>query len=44
MYAGNDQKSEGCSKEGYGSDLAVRGKAVETSRETEKWTGRTPGQ
>ena len=25
-------------KEGYGSDLAVGGKAVETSRETEKWT------
>ena len=32
------KSQKAAAKEGYGSELAVGGKAVETSRETEKWT------
>ncbi|KAA9293978.1 DUF87 domain-containing protein [Streptococcus anginosus] len=32
------KSQKAAAKAGYGSDLAVGGKAIETSRETEKWT------
>ncbi|MCQ9211701.1 AAA family ATPase [Streptococcus sp. O1] len=32
------KSQKAAAKEGYGSDLAVGGKAIETSKETEKWT------
>lgn len=32
------KSQKAAAREGYGSDLAVGGKAIETSKETEKWT------